>query len=54
VAGIPGAIIAVPISAMVTYAWPYLRGDHDHDPAVSSADVEAPLTRGEHRDDHAG
>jgi len=44
VAGIPGAIIAVPISAMVTYAWPYLRGDHDHDrdPAVSSADVEAP------------
>jgi predicted PurR-regulated permease PerM len=42
VAGIPGAIIAVPITAMITYAWPYLRGDHDHDPAVSSADVEAP------------
>jgi len=44
VAGVPGAIIAVPVSAMVTYAWPYLRGDHDHDhdPAVSSADVEAP------------
>ena len=42
VAGIPGAIIAVPVSAMVTYAWPYLRGDHDHDPAVSPVDVEAP------------
>jgi predicted PurR-regulated permease PerM len=35
VAGIPGAIIAVPVSAMITYAWPYLRGDHDHDPTVS-------------------
>jgi predicted PurR-regulated permease PerM len=34
VAGIPGAIVAVPIAAVVTYAWPYLRGDHDQDPAV--------------------
>ncbi len=29
VAGIPGAIVAVPVSAVVSYAWPYLRGDHD-------------------------
>lgn len=29
VAGIPGAIVAVPISAVISYAWPYLRGDHD-------------------------
>jgi predicted PurR-regulated permease PerM len=42
VAGIPGAIIAVPVSAMITYAWPYLRGDHDHELAVSPVDVEAP------------
>jgi predicted PurR-regulated permease PerM len=42
VAGVPGAIIAVPVAAMITYAWPYLRGDHDHDPQVSSADVKAP------------
>jgi predicted PurR-regulated permease PerM len=32
VAGIPGAIIAVPTAAVVTYAWPYLRGDHDDVP----------------------
>jgi predicted PurR-regulated permease PerM len=27
VAGIPGAIIAVPFAAVITYAWPALRGD---------------------------
>jgi predicted PurR-regulated permease PerM len=32
VAGIPGAIVAVPTAAVVSYAWPYLRGDHDHEP----------------------
>jgi predicted PurR-regulated permease PerM len=31
VAGIPGAIVAVPTAAVISYAWPYLRGDHDHD-----------------------
>ncbi len=31
VAGIPGAIVAVPTAAVVSYAWPYLRGDHDQD-----------------------
>jgi predicted PurR-regulated permease PerM len=34
VAGIPGAIIAVPAAAVVSYAWPYLRGDHDHEAAA--------------------
>src|SRR5215470_2246168 len=46
VAGIPGAIIAVPAAAVVSYAWPYLRGDHDHDhdhdPTVSPPEVKAP------------
>jgi len=46
VAGIPGAIIAVPAAAVVSYAWPYLRGDHDHEPAEprsgTGADMEAP------------
>jgi predicted PurR-regulated permease PerM len=32
VAGIPGAIVAVPAAAVVSYAWPYLRGDHDQEP----------------------
>jgi predicted PurR-regulated permease PerM len=45
VAGIPGAIIAVPAAAVVSYAWPYLRGDHDHETAAPSsgspADPEA-------------
>jgi predicted PurR-regulated permease PerM len=45
VAGIPGAIIAVPAAAMVSYAWPYLRGDHDHETAAphsgTGADREA-------------
>jgi predicted PurR-regulated permease PerM len=27
IAGIPGAIIAVPFAAVITYAWPALRGD---------------------------
>ncbi len=27
IAGIPGAIIAVPVAAVITYAWPALRGD---------------------------
>lgn len=31
VAGIPGAIVAVPTAAVVSYAWPYLRGDHDRE-----------------------
>jgi predicted PurR-regulated permease PerM len=31
VAGIPGAIIAVPAAAVISYAWPYLRGDDDHE-----------------------
>jgi predicted PurR-regulated permease PerM len=26
VAGIPGAIVAVPAAAVITYAWPFLRG----------------------------
>jgi len=30
VAGIPGAIIAVPLAAVITYAWPALRGDPPH------------------------
>ena len=46
VAGIPGAIIAVPAAAVVSYAWPYLHGDHDHEPAEprsgTGADMEAP------------
>jgi predicted PurR-regulated permease PerM len=29
VAGIPGAIVAVPAAAVISYAWPYLRGDYD-------------------------
>lgn len=29
VAGIPGAIVAVPTAAVVSYAWPYLKGDRD-------------------------
>jgi predicted PurR-regulated permease PerM len=29
IAGIPGAIIAVPTAAVITYAWPALRGDPD-------------------------
>jgi predicted PurR-regulated permease PerM len=29
VAGVPGAIVAVPTAAMISYAWPYLRGDYD-------------------------
>ncbi|HXP20011.1 MAG TPA: AI-2E family transporter, partial [Streptosporangiaceae bacterium] len=28
VAGIPGAIVAVPTTAVISYAWPYLRSDH--------------------------
>jgi predicted PurR-regulated permease PerM len=39
VAGIPGAIIAVPAAAVVSYAWPYLRGDHDHEPASPRSDT---------------
>ncbi len=35
VAGIPGAVVAVPITAVISGAWPYLRGDghadHEHD-----------------------
>jgi len=29
IAGIPGAIVAVPTAAVIFYSWPYLRGDHD-------------------------
>ncbi len=29
VAGIPGAIVAVPTAAVISYAWPHLRHDHD-------------------------
>jgi len=29
IAGIPGAIVAVPFAAVITYAWPWLRGDGD-------------------------
>ncbi len=36
VAGIPGAIVAVPAAAVVSYAWPYLRGDHDQGPRARS------------------
>jgi predicted PurR-regulated permease PerM len=35
VAGIAGAIVAVPAAAAISYAWPYLRGD---DPAVPPDD----------------
>jgi len=41
VAGIPGAIIAVPTAAVVSYAWPYLRGDHDHEAAAPSSSSRA-------------
>jgi hypothetical protein len=27
VAGIPGAIVAVPVTAVITYAWPALRDE---------------------------
>ena len=37
VAGIPGALVAVPTSAVISYAWPYLRGDHD-DAALPDGD----------------
>jgi len=30
IAGIPGAIVAVPATAVIVYAWPHLRGDPDH------------------------
>ncbi len=46
VAGIPGAIIAVPAAAVISYAWPYLRGDDDHEAAAprsgAGADMDAP------------
>jgi predicted PurR-regulated permease PerM len=32
IAGIPGAIVAVPAAAVITYAWPYLRGAGVHAP----------------------
>jgi len=41
VAGIPGAIIAVPAAAMVSYAWPYLRGDHDRETAAPRSGARA-------------
>jgi predicted PurR-regulated permease PerM len=45
VAGIPGAIIAVPAAAVISYAWPYLRGDHEHEQSApgpgTRADTEA-------------
>ena len=31
VAGIPGAIIAVPVAAVITYAWPALRDERGQD-----------------------
>jgi len=34
IAGIPGAIIAVPTAAVIVYAWPALRGDGDLPPDV--------------------
>jgi len=38
VAGIPGAIVAVPTTAVITYAWPFLRNDPRPDrPAVAGA-----------------
>ncbi len=30
IAGIPGAIVAVPAAAVITYAWPLLRGGGRH------------------------
>ena len=45
VAGIPGAIVAVPSAAVISYAWPYLRGDHDHDPG---AEPDPPASIREH------
>jgi len=39
VAGVPGAIVAVPVAAVVSYAWPYLRGDHDQDPSARYGQV---------------
>jgi len=41
VAGIPGAIIAVPAAAVISYAWPYLRGDDDHEAAASRSGAGA-------------
>ena len=41
VAGIPGAIIAVPAAAVVSYAWPYLRGDHDQEAAAPRSGTRA-------------
>jgi predicted PurR-regulated permease PerM len=32
VAGVPGAIVAVPTAAVIFYAWPYLRGAHERAP----------------------
>ena len=48
VAGIPGAIVAVPTAAVISYTWPYLRGDHDHDQepgALGCPDPPAALIR---------
>lgn len=36
VAGIPGAIVAVPATAVVVYAWPYLRDTHNSPPETHS------------------
>jgi predicted PurR-regulated permease PerM len=32
IAGIPGAIVAVPVVAVITYAWPLLRGADPESP----------------------
>jgi predicted PurR-regulated permease PerM len=41
VAGVPGAIVAVPITAVITYAWPYLRGDPPPENLVQVAPPDA-------------
>jgi predicted PurR-regulated permease PerM len=35
VAGIPGAIVAVPTAAVISYAWPYLRSDNPSEQATA-------------------
>jgi predicted PurR-regulated permease PerM len=47
VAGIPGAIVAVPTAAVISYSWPYLRSDDepDHAPGHKPADGTRTQTR---------
>jgi predicted PurR-regulated permease PerM len=43
IAGIPGAIVAVPLTAVITYAWPVLKaGNHSGVPAATQQGPEGP------------